>query len=137
MARGEVKPRSPVVRASSGPFDYDARVGRLGSIVLIGLAACAASVPRTVPRVVEGRVEEGPVVSPYAYEWFIEGELQAAKGRHGEAAMAFESATAAPARDVLLTTRLADYFLDLLAARLEYLEDLAGREARDERTPVR
>jgi thioredoxin-like negative regulator of GroEL len=65
---------------------------------------------RTVPRVVDGKVEHGTFVSPYAYEWFIEGEVSAAKGRHGEAAMAFEAATAAPADDVVLMARLAEEY---------------------------
>ena len=65
---------------------------------------------RSVPRVVDGRVENGPFVSPYAYEWFIEGEMSAAKGQHGQAAMAFEAATAAPADDVMLLTRLAEEY---------------------------
>jgi thioredoxin-like negative regulator of GroEL len=110
VSRSEVKPRVLVDRASRGRFDYDAGVSRLGSILLLGLAACASSVPRSVPRVVDGRVENGPAVSPYAYEWFIEGELQAAKGRHEEAAMAFENATAAPVADVVLITRLAEEY---------------------------
>jgi tetratricopeptide (TPR) repeat protein len=59
---------------------------------------------------VDGRVEDGPFVSPYAYEWFIEGEVSAAKGQHDEAAMAFESATAAPANDVVLLARLAEEY---------------------------
>jgi len=65
---------------------------------------------RTVPRVVEGQVEHGAFVSPYAYEWFIEGEASANQGRHDEAAMAFENATAAPADDALLMTRLAEEY---------------------------
>ena len=46
-------------------------------------------------------------MSPYAYEWFIEGEVLAAKGDHDEAAIAFETARAAPSDDTLLLTRLA------------------------------
>ncbi len=61
-------------------------------------------------------------MSPYAYEWFIEGEVSAAKGRHDEAAMAFESATAAPATDVVLLARLAE----------EY--ELSGASRRADRT---
>jgi len=110
VPRSEVKPHFLVDRASRGGLDYDAGVGRLGSIVLLGLVACASSVPRTVPRVVDGRIEDSPAVSPYAYEWFIQGELQAAKGRHDEAAIAFENAAAAPAGDVLLITRLAEEY---------------------------
>ncbi|MGB5219821.1 MAG: hypothetical protein WBN60_02245, partial [Polyangiales bacterium] len=92
-------------------------MGRLGSILLLGLVACASSVPRTVPRVVDGRIEDSPAVSPYAYEWFIQGELQAAKGLHDEAAIAFENAAAAPAGDVLLITRLAEEYEMSGAAR--------------------
>jgi len=82
----------------------------LASIVLLGVAACTAPSLRTVPRVVDGELEHGPFVSPYAYEWFIEGEASASQGRHGEAAMAFENATAAPADDALLMTRLAEEY---------------------------
>ena len=86
------------------------------------VAACASPSLRTVPRVVDGQVEHGPFVSPYAYEWFIEGEVSAAKGQHDEAAMAFEAATAAPADDVVLMTRLAE----------EY--ELSGASRRADRT---
>ena len=128
MPRGEVKPRVQVNRASLDAMDYHDGVGRLGSILLLGLAACASSVPRTVPRVVDGHIEDGPAISPYAYERFIEGELQAAKGRHGEAAMAFESATAAPARDVVLITRLAEeYEMSGAARRADRALSLARR----------
>ena len=98
------------MRASSWAFVYDAQVRLSGLISLVLLAACASSIPRTVPRVVDGRVEDGPAVSPYAYEWFIEGERLAAQGRHGEAAMAFEAATQAPTGDVLLIMRLAEEY---------------------------
>jgi len=77
---------------------------------------------RTVPRLVDGELEQGPFVSPYAYEWFIEGEAWASRGRHDEAAMAFENATAAPADDALLMTRLAE----------EY--ELSGESRRADRT---
>ncbi len=97
-------------RASNDPVDYDSKVSRLASIFLLGLVACTAPALRTVPRVVDGELEHGPFVSPYAYEWFIEGEASASKGLHGEAAMAFENATAAPADDVLLMTRLAEEY---------------------------
>ncbi|MFW2387989.1 MAG: hypothetical protein ACN4G0_06620 [Polyangiales bacterium] len=75
-----------------------------------------------MPRVVDGEVEMGPFVSPYAYEWFIEGEASASMGRHDEAAIAFENATAAPADDELLLTRLAE----------EY--ELSGASRRADRT---
>lgn len=71
---------------------------------------------------VEGEVEQGPFVSPYAYEWFIEGESSASKGQHEEAAIAFENATAAPANDELLLSRLAE----------EY--ELSGASRRADRT---
>ncbi|MGB3052955.1 MAG: hypothetical protein WBB42_18270 [Polyangiales bacterium] len=70
----------------------------------------------------DGELEHGPFVSAYAYEWFIEGEASASQGRHGEAAMAFENATAAPADDALLMTRLAE----------EY--ELSGESRRADRT---
>ena len=122
MRRVEVKRRAPSDRASARAFHYDRGVSRLGSIFLIAVAACASPSMRTVPRVVDGQIEHGPFVSPYAYEWFIEGEVSAVKGRHDEAAMAFETATAAPADDVVLMTRLAE----------EY--ELSGESRRADRT---
>ena len=110
MARTEVKSSVLVNRACGRTFVYDARVRVFALVALLGLSACASSIPRTVPRVVDGTVEEGPAISPYAYEWFIEGERLAAQGRHGEAAMAFESASAAPTGDVVLIMRLAEEY---------------------------
>ena len=128
MPRGEVKSHVPVHRASRRCFDYDASVVRFGSILLLGFAACASSVPRTVPRVVDGRVEEGPAVAPYAYEWFIEGEIQAVQGRHDTAAIAFENAAAAPAGDVVLITRLAEeYEMSGAVRRADRMMSLARR----------
>lgn len=109
-------------RASNRQFQYDSGVGRLASIILLGVAACTSPVLRTVPRVVDGELEHGPFVSPYAYEWFIEGEASASKGQHDQAAMAFENAAAAPADDELLMTRLAE----------EY--ELSGESRRADRT---
>jgi len=97
-------------RASKGPFHYDCRVGRCTSIFLLGVAACTSPSLRTVPRVVDGGLEHGPLIAPYAYEWFIEGEASATKGQHDQAAMAFENATAAPSNDALLMTRLAEEY---------------------------
>ena len=82
----------------------------MAAIILLGMAACTAPALRTVPRVVDGELEHGPFIAPYAYQWFIEGEASASQGRHGEAAMAFENATAAPADDALLMTRLAEEY---------------------------
>ncbi len=116
------------MRASSQAFVYDPRVRLSGLISLLLLAACASSIPRTVPRVVDGRVEDGPAVSPYAYEWFIEGERLAAQGRHGEAAMAFEAATQAPTGDVLLIMRLAEeYEMSGASRRADRVISLAHR----------
>ena len=99
-----------------------------GLISLLLVAACASSIPRTVPRVVNGRIEDGPAVSPYAYEWFIEGERLAAQGRHDEAAMAFEAATQAPTGDVLLVMRLAEeYELSGASRRADRAISLAHR----------
>ncbi len=128
MRRGEVNQRGRLDEASRRGFRYDLKVKRLGPIFLLGLAACASPTVRTVPRVVDGQVEHGPFVSPYAYEWFIEGEVAAAKGRHDEAAMAFEAATAAPADDVVLMTRLAEEFeLSGAARRADRVVALAHR----------
>jgi tetratricopeptide (TPR) repeat protein len=78
--------------------------------------------------VVDGTVEEGPAISPYAYEWFIEGERLAAQGRHGEAAMAFESASAAPTGDVVLIMRLAEeYEITGASRRADRVLSLAHR----------
>lgn len=95
---------------------------------MLGIAACTPPALRTVPRVVDGRVEHGPFVSPYAYEWFIEGEASASKGRHDDAAMAFESAAAAPSDDELLMTRLAEeYELSGAARRADRTLSVARR----------
>ena len=100
----------------------------MGSILLLGLAACTSSLPRTVPRMVDGKVERGSFVSPYAYEWFVEGEMLAAEGRHDEAAVALENATAAPSNDPLLMTRLAEeYELSGAARRADRVLMLANR----------
>lgn len=122
MQRSEVNRRAVRDRAPEGRFHYHSGVGRLGLIFLLGVAACASPTLRTVPRLVDGQVEHGSFVSPYAYEWFIEGEMSAVKGQHDEAAMAFEAATAAPADDVMLLTRLAE----------EY--ELSGASRRADRT---
>jgi tetratricopeptide (TPR) repeat protein len=122
VRRIEVNRHAADDRASEGPFRYDCAVSRLGSIFLLGIAACASPTLRTVPRIVDGQVEQGPFISPYAYERFIEGEMSATKGRHDEAAMAFEAATAAPADDVVLMTRLAEEF------------ELSGASRRADRT---
>ena len=122
MRRIEVNRHALVDRATKGSFQYDSGVNRLGSIFLLGVAACASPTLRTVPRIVDGQVEHGQFVSPYAYKWFIEGEVSAAKGQHDESAMAFEAAAAAPADDVLLMTRLAE----------EY--ELSGASRRADRT---
>lgn len=97
-------------------------MGRAVSIIVLAIAACAPPAPRTVPRVVDGQVEQGAFVSPYAYAWFIEGEVSAAMGEHDRAALALETATAAPSHDVLLMTRLAE----------EY--ELSGASRRADRT---
>ncbi len=77
---------------------------------------------------VDGHVEDGPAIAPYAYEHFIEGELLASKGRHGDAAMALESATATPASDVVLITRLAEeYEMSGAARRADRALSLARR----------
>lgn len=81
---------------------------RLGVLLVFGLTACAPGGPRTIPRVVDGEVQQGPIVSPYAYEWFIRGELSAGRGLHEEAAIAFENAAAASNGDALLMARLAE-----------------------------
>ena len=122
MQRSEVNRRAVCDRAPEGRFHYHSGVGRLGLIFLLGVAACASPTLRTVPRLVDGQVEHGSFVSPYAYEWFIDGEMSAVKGQHDEAAMAFEAATAAPADDVMLLTRLAE----------EY--ELSGASRRADRT---
>jgi thioredoxin-like negative regulator of GroEL len=128
VRRIEVNRHAADDRAFEGPFRYDSAVSRLGSIFLLGIAACASPTLRTVPRVVDGQVEQGPFVSPYAYERFIEGEMSATKGRHDEAAMAFEAATAAPADDVVLMTRLAEEFeLSGASRRADRTLAMAGR----------
>ncbi|MGB8332756.1 MAG: hypothetical protein WCE62_21710 [Polyangiales bacterium] len=110
MLRSEVKHRGPGDRAFWSAFDYDFAVGRLVSIFLLGIVACAPTAPRTVPRIVDGHVEHGAFVPPYAYRWFVEGEVLAVKGQHDEAAMALEAAAATPTDDVVLLTRLAEEY---------------------------
>lgn len=83
------------------------RIAVLISLVLVG---CAAPQPRTVPRVVDGQVESGPFVSPYAYHWFIVGEVEATKNAYESSAIAFEAARAAPSEDAFLLTRLAEAY---------------------------
>jgi thioredoxin-like negative regulator of GroEL len=122
VQRSEVNRRAVCDRAPEGRFHYHSGVGRLGLIFLLGVTACASPTLRTVPRLVDGQVEHGSFVSPYAYEWFIEGEMSAVKGQHDEAAMAFEAATAAPADDVMLLTRLAEQY------------ELSGASRRADRT---
>ncbi len=75
--------------------------------MLLCVAACAPPPPRTIPRVVDGRIEQGPVVPAYAYAWFLEGELAAAKGDHEQSALALETALAAPVDDALVLSKLA------------------------------
>lgn len=110
MPRIEVKSRHGDVQDSWGPFLYHAGMTRLSALWVLGLVACAPGTTRTVPRVVDGRLERGPVVSPYAYEWFIEGELASAEGQHEEAAIAFENALAASTTDDTLVARLAEEY---------------------------
>lgn len=106
----EVNRHGSSCRAPRDAFYYDARVSRAVSIILLGVAACAPPPPRTIPRIVDGELQRGAFVSPYAYAWFIEGEVSAAKGEHEDAAMALETAAAAPSEDVLLMTRLAEEY---------------------------
>jgi thioredoxin-like negative regulator of GroEL len=133
VRRIEVKSRLLVVRDCRQPLHYHPKVTRLGPfLAVVGLVACAPSAPRTVPRVVDGRVEQGPVVSPYAYEWFIKGELSAAKGEHEEAAIAFENAMAAPTADDSLMARLAEeYERSGASRRADRTLALAHRSYRD------
>lgn len=58
----------------------------------------------------------------YAYEWFLKGEVAAAKGAHEESAIALETALAAPTDDALVLSKLA----------IEY--DRSGESRRADRT---
>ncbi|MEM7437225.1 MAG: tetratricopeptide repeat protein [Myxococcota bacterium] len=58
----------------------------------------------------DGEIEHGAFVSAFAYEWFVEGEVAAAKGRHDESAIALETANASPSDDALLMARLAEEY---------------------------
>ncbi len=71
------------------------------------MVACAPAAPGTIPRVVDGEVEPGPFVSPYAYHWYIRGEVAATKHAYEGAAIAFEAVRASPSDDVLLLAQLA------------------------------
>lgn len=55
-------------------------------------------------------MEQGEFISPFAYEWFVEAEISAAKGNHDDAAIALETAKAAPSEDALLMARLAEEY---------------------------
>ncbi len=110
MRGSEVKSSVLGGRASQKAFRYAVDVVRFGALIVLGLGACAPAVPRSVPRVVDGHVEQGPVISPYAYEWFLRGELASAIGEHDDAAIAFENAVAAPTVDVVVMSRLAEEY---------------------------
>lgn len=71
------------------------------------MVACASPAPSTIPRVVDGEVEPGPFVSPYAYHWYIRGEVDAAKRAYEGAAIAFEAVRASPTDDELVLAQLA------------------------------
>ena len=76
-------------------------------VIALTVSGCATTQPRSIPRVVDGQVQSGAFVPPYAYEWFTRGEIAMAKGKYDEAAIAFETARAAPSEDPYLLTQLA------------------------------
>lgn len=86
--------------------------------LVVLLSACATTEPPPVVRVVGGEPRQQTFVSPYAYEWYIRGELAVAHGDLKAAAQAFRRARTGPADDPFVIARLADV-LDRLGQRAE------------------
>lgn len=76
------------------------------------LGACAGQTPAPVhpASAAPSKVAPAPVpfVSPYAYEWFVRGELARAQGNPAAAAEAYESALTSGDDDPYLLARLAE-----------------------------
>ncbi|MFW6050787.1 MAG: tetratricopeptide repeat protein, partial [Myxococcota bacterium] len=81
-------------------------------------AGCAGTPAPEVARVMGGERREQTFVSPYAYEWYVRGELAAAHGDLEAAARAFQRARSGPEDDPYVIARLADV-LDRLGRRGE------------------
>jgi len=78
----------------------------LATALLLG---CAASTPApSAPHAQATRPAPTPFVSPYAYEWFVRGELLRARGEHAAASEAYQSALTSGDDDAYLLARLAE-----------------------------
>jgi tetratricopeptide (TPR) repeat protein len=97
--------------AKLGPVTRCLRVG-LAAVGMV-VAGCAGSPAPQVERVVGGEKRVQPFVSPYAYEWYLRGELAAARGDLEEAAVALRRARAGPADDPYVIARLAEVLEEL------------------------
>ncbi|MEM7607469.1 MAG: hypothetical protein AAF411_19115, partial [Myxococcota bacterium] len=67
-------------------------------IAALGLGACGARA-YPVTRRMDGEERAGVYVSPHAYEWFIRGELAAARGDDEAAIAAYREARTGPVDD--------------------------------------
>ena len=104
-------------------------LGALGALLCAG---CPAGEPTLlIVRRVGGEQRTGTFVSPFAYEWFMRGELAAGAGDWPGAAEAFRMALAGPDEDPLVLARLADA-LDHAGDRAAADEALAEGERIDE-----
>lgn len=106
--------------------------------LLLAIAGCASQAQpvagATSPAVQPGAPQPAPrpraFVSPYSYEWFIRGELLAARGAYAQAAEAYRAALASADDDAYLLARLADA-LDRAGQRGEADEALQAALERD------
>ncbi|MEZ4287187.1 MAG: hypothetical protein R3A47_03380 [Polyangiales bacterium] len=74
--------------------------------VFVFVSACSATNPTSIPRIVDGRRVNGPYVPPYAYQWFITGAYESARGQHERAEVSYENALSA-SPDAWLLAELA------------------------------
>ncbi|MFW5875518.1 MAG: tetratricopeptide repeat protein [Myxococcota bacterium] len=86
--------------------------------LVVWASACATAEPAPVVRVVGGEPRQQTFVSPYAYEWYIRGELAAAGGDLEAAAEALRRARTGPSDDPFVIARLAEV-LDRMDRRAE------------------
>ena len=78
------------------PFYAAWRGLRLWLLLALGASACAQRSAPQVVRVVRGVKRRGALVSPYAYEWYLRGELETSRGDLEAAAKAFTKARLGP-----------------------------------------
>lgn len=104
MRQGPAVGRAQRLRAALG-FSATIACAWLCAAACLG---CGARPAYTVERRVGGVLARGAFVTPYAYEWFVRGELAMAAGKYKEAAKAFGLARADAGDDPLLLGRLAE-----------------------------